>query len=180
MKLRARVYVTWNARSPASTGCCRASSSCSGPIGALRTLSEDSIVSWFQQIFSRRRLYSDLSEELRGHLEERTEQIMRTQNVTREEAERAARKAFGNPSLMEERSKEAWQWPRIEILLRDLSFSTRLLRKSPGFTMIAILTITLGVGANTAVFSLLNGLLLRPLPVPEAHRLVMLRMQPSD
>lgn len=137
-------------------------------------------MSWFPRLFARRRIYNDLAEEMRGHLQERTEQIMRTENLSRAEAERAAKKAFGNATLIEERGKAAWQWPRLENLLRDLAFSARLLRKSPGFTIVAILTITLGVGANTSVFSLLNGLLLRPLPVPDAHRLVILRMQPSD
>jgi predicted permease len=137
-------------------------------------------MSWLQQIFHRRRIYDDLAEEVHEHLEERTEQLMRTENMSRQEAQQAAKRAFGNPTLIEERSREPWRWPRIENLLRDLSFSARLLRKSPGFAAVAILTITLGVGANTAVFSLLNGLLLRPLPVPDAQQLVLLRIQPAE
>ena len=136
-------------------------------------------MSWLAPIFRRRKLYGDLAEEMREHLEERSEQFMR-EGMSREEATRAARRAFGNATLMEERGREAWQWPRFESLLRDISFSARLLRKSPGFALVAILTLTLGVGANTAIFSLLNGLLLRPLPVPDAQRLVLLRLEPAQ
>jgi predicted permease len=131
-------------------------------------------MNWLNRIFHRGSLYNELSEELRQHLEEKTEQLMR-EGMNREEAEQTARRAFGNATLLEEQSRETWQWPRIENLLRDISFSARLLRKSPGFTLIAILTLTLGIGANTAIFSLLNGLLLRPLPVPDANGLVVLR-----
>jgi predicted permease len=134
----------------------------------------------FFRIFGRRRnLYNDLAEEMREHIEEKTEQFIR-EGMNREEATHAARRAFGNEAVLEQRGREAWQWPRIENLLRDLTFSARLLRKSPGFALIAILTLTLGVGANTAVFSLLNGLLLRPLPVPDAHQLVLIRIEPTS
>ena len=129
----------------------------------------------FTRIFRRRKLYGNLADEMRAHIEEKTEQFMR-EGMRCEEAAQAARCAFGNLALIEERGREAWQWPRAENLIRDLSFSARLLRRSPGFALVAILTLTLGVGANTAMFSLLNGLLLRPLPVPEAQRLVLLRL----
>jgi len=135
-------------------------------------------MSWFTRMFRRRELYGNLAEEVRGHIDEKTEQLVR-EGMSREEASRAARRAFGNAALIEERGRETWQWPKIENLLRDLTFSMRLLRKSPGFAVVAILTLMLGVGANTAVFSLLNGLLLRPLPVPDAQQLVLLRMAPK-
>ncbi|MFT4112537.1 ADOP family duplicated permease [Silvibacterium sp.] len=133
-------------------------------------------MSWFSRIFRRRGIYADYSEELRSHLEERAEQLMRDDGISREEAEQRARRAFGNATLIEERGREAWQWPGIENLLRDLSYSARLLRRTPGFTAVALLTLTLGIGANMAVFSLLNGLLLKPLPVPEANRLVLFKL----
>jgi predicted permease len=136
-------------------------------------------MNFLKQTFRRRHIYNDLSEEMRQHLDEKTEQIMRHEGLDREEAELRARRAFGNRTVIEERGREPWQWVRLENILRDISFSARLLRRSPGFTLIAILTLTLGVGANTAVFSLLNGLLLRPLPVPNARDLAMLRIEPT-
>jgi predicted permease len=136
-------------------------------------------MSLFNRIFQRRDLYNELSEEMRQHLEERTDQLIR-EGMPRKEAEQAARRAFGNATLVEQRSREVWQWPTLESLLRDLSFSARLLRRSPGFTLVAVLTLTLGIGANTAIFSLLNGLLLRPISVPQADRLVVLHMPAGE
>ena len=78
------------------------------------------------------------------------------------------------PARWHERLRELWQFRRVENLTRDVSYSVRVLRKSPGFTFVAILTLALGVGANTTVFSVINGLLLRPLPVPESNQLVVI------
>jgi predicted permease len=136
------------------------------------------MTNWLPKIF-RRKLYNELAEEMREHLEEKTEQFVR-EGMPRKEAQQAARRAFGNANLLEERSREIWQWRWIENLWRDLGFSARLLSRSPGFAVVAILTLTLGVGANTAVFSLLNGLLLRPLPVPNAQQLILFRIQPDN
>ena len=137
-------------------------------------------MSWFSSMLRRRSIYNDLSEELRQHIDEKTEQLMRSEGLSREEAALRARLAFGNATLVEQQGRETWQWLRFENLMRDVAFSARLLRRSPGFTVIAILTLTLGIGANTAVFSLLNGLLLRPLPVPNASELVLLNPAPGD
>ena len=128
-------------------------------------------MSWLQQLFSRRRLYGDLSEEIREHLEEKIEELV-AGGISRKEATAAARRQFGNISLTEEESREVWQWPSLESFFADVRFGARTLRKSPVFTAIAVLTLALGIGANTAIFSLVNGILLVSLPYPKAERLV--------
>ncbi len=120
--------------------------------------------------FNRRKIYSDLSEEIRQHIEEKVEALM-ADGMTRKDAESAARREFGNVTLIEESSREPWTWPRTESILSDLKFAFRRLRKSPGFTFTAVLTLALGIGANVVVFSVLNGLILRPLAVPQPENL---------
>jgi len=88
-------------------------------------------MSWWGRIFRRRHLYKDLSEEVREHIEEKTEQLMRLENLSRSKAREAALRAFGNPSLVEQRSREVWHWPAIESLLADVKLSLRRLRNSP-------------------------------------------------
>ena len=131
-------------------------------------------MSWIERIFHRGRLNDDLAEELREHIEEKTEQLMRLENLSRTEARQAALRAFGNPALIETRSREIWQWSRLESLLADLKLAFRRLRRSPGFTVTVLLTLAIGIGANTAVFSVVNSVLLKPLPYPDAGRLVSL------
>src|ERR1700749_3531418 len=133
-------------------------------------------MSWLGRIFRRRHLYGALSEEGRAHLEEKTEQLMRLENLPRVEARQAALRSFGNLALLEERSREVWQWPRIESVLADLKLVFRRLRRSPGFAVTVLLTLAIGIGANTAVFSVLNSVLLRPLPYPEPQDLVSLHL----
>src|SRR5271165_3666711 len=125
---------------------------------------------WIPQIFRRRKFYEDLSEEISLHIEERTEQLMRD-GMSAEEATRAARRAFGNRTLLEERSREVWQWATLESIWADVRFALRQLRRSPGFTIAAVLTLALAIGANAVVFSVLNAMILRPLNVPDSQSL---------
>jgi predicted permease len=125
---------------------------------------------WLPSIFRRRSLYKELAEEMREHLEERTEQLER-EGMSRAEAERGARRAFGNPTLLEERSREIWQWPTLESIWADVKYALRQLRKSPGFTITVILSLALGLGANTTIFTLVNALLFVPPAVSDASGL---------
>ena len=131
-------------------------------------------MSWLERIFRRRQLRDELAEELREHVEEKTEQLMRLENLPRAEARQAALRAFGNLTLLEERSREVWQWSRLESVLTDLKFAFRRLRKSPGFAVTVLLTLAIGIGANTAVFSVVSSVLLKPLPYPDGDQLVSL------
>jgi predicted permease len=128
-------------------------------------------MSWISRIFRRHDLYNDLAEEMRLHLEERTEQLMR-EGKSRHEAEQAARRAFGNRTVIEERSREVWQWPTLESIWVDVRFAMRQLRKSPSFSLTVILSLTLGLGANTTIFTFVNALLLKPPAVADAGHLV--------
>jgi hypothetical protein len=113
----------------------------------------------------------DLERELHSDLElEAAEQ--RERGLSAAEAHAAARRAFGNTTLLKEEVQEMWGWRSIEQLARDVRFSLRTLRKSPGFVLFAVLALALGLGANSAIFSVVDGVLLRPLPFRNAGRLV--------
>lgn len=126
---------------------------------------------WIQQLFTRRRHYDELSESIYEHLDEKIEDMI-DRGMTREEAQRAARREFGNATQIEEHSREVWQWPRLEGTLRDVRFGVRRLWRSPGFTITVLLTLGLGIGANIAVYSLVDAVLLRPLQFRNEKRLV--------
>jgi predicted permease len=134
---------------------------------------------WFRHLFTRRRIFDDLHEEIEQHLAERVESLM-AGGMCRRDAEYAARRAFGNVTRMEESGREAWLWPRTERLLSDIRFALRKLRHSPGFALTAILTLAFGIGANVVVFSILNGLLLRPLDIPHPENFVQVTRGNGD
>ena len=130
---------------------------------------------WLSQLLSRNRRYDDVSASIREHIQERTEELIE-EGMAPLQARQTARREFGNVALIEERSREVWQWATVESIVADLKLVLRRLRRSPGFAATVLLTLAIGIGANTAVFSVLNSVLLRPLPYPEPQQLVALRL----
>src|SRR5215469_5970482 len=120
-----------------------------------------------------KRMMSELDEDIREHIGHETQESIE-RGMTPEEARRAAMRKFGNVRRVREETREVWSWVWIEELLRDVRLAVRVLRKAPGFSAVAVLTLALGIGTNTAMFSVLYGLVLRPLPYKDSSRLVML------
>jgi len=116
---------------------------------------------------------ADLERELSADLELEEEE-QRERGISAGEAHYAALRAFGNPALIRDQTRAVWSWNWLESLARDLRFSLRTLRRTPGFTVVAILVMGLGIGANIALFAVVRGVLLEPLPFQDPGRLVML------
>src|SRR5271170_793139 len=116
---------------------------------------------------------ADLELELRSDLELEEEE-QRERGISEEEAHYAALRSFGNPTLISEQTRAVWSWNWLESLARDLRLSLRALGRTPGFTVIAILVMALGIGAHVALFTVVRGVLLKPLPFHDPDRLVML------
>jgi len=129
--------------------------------------------------FRTRKLDADLEEELRAHLDLAVEENLAS-GMSPQQARNAALRSFGGVAQVRETYRIRRGLPFLGQLNRDLRYGLRQLHRSPGFTLTAVLTLALGLGANTAVFSLINGLLLRPLPVPHSEELAMLRFQRSN
>ena len=139
-------------------------------------------MSWWHELrylvrkLDRRRAEREAEEEIRTHLElEAREKI--EAGFSPEEARYAAQRAFGSVALAREESRAMWGWRSLESLWQDLCYGARLLFKTPVFAIVAILTLALGIGANTMIFSVVNAVWLRPLPYPEAERLALVSHQ---
>ena len=130
---------------------------------------------WIRYLLTRGRMVRDVADEIELHLEEKIEELMAS-GLTRQAATSAARRAFGNVALVREESRDVWRWRSLDDIVGDVRYALRQLRRAPSFAAAAILTLAIGIGANSAVFSVVNTVVLRPLPFPSSDRLVSVQL----
>jgi hypothetical protein len=132
-------------------------------------------MSWLRRLITRKKMEIDLDRELRFHFESQVADKIRS-GISESEARRLTRLEFGGIEQIKENCRESRGTLWLESIVQDIRYGMRQLRKSPGFTLAAITTLALGIGANTAIFSVVDSLLLRPLPYPNAPRIVRIWM----
>jgi predicted permease len=130
-------------------------------------------------LFARRRLHARADEELQFHLAMRQQRLIEL-GVSAAEARARARRELGNPTLLAEQTLDSWRYSFVDTLLQDVRYGFRTMRKNPGFTATAVLSLALGIGANTAIFRLFDALLFRALPVASPGELVLATLRLSD
>src|SRR5918912_902168 len=136
-------------------------------------------MTWWHRLFRRRKYEAELEKELRFHLDQHRSELI-AQGYSPEEARRQARLALGGPEQVKESCRDARGTRWLEDLLQDFRYAARRLRSNLGFTAVSVLTLALGIGATTAIFSAVNPILFEPLPYPDARRLVTIWEIRSD